>query len=122
MAGGSGWSWLVWSGLIGTPLLIGAGQVMFKVVSGRLAAVDLPALRGLLVDPYFIVAMAIYASATVSWILVLRAVPLGAAYSFTALGFLFVPILSAVLFGEALTLRYFMGALMIMGGLVVIHA
>ena len=73
-------------------------------------------------DPYFIAAMIVYAIATISWIFVLRSVPLAAAYSFTALGFLFVPFLSFLLFGEILTLRYFAGAAMIMAGLVIIHA
>ncbi len=121
MTESSSWSLSVWGGLIGTPLLISSGQVLFKLVSARMSAVDTGALRSLVIDPYFIGAMIIYAIATVSWIFVLRSVPLAAAYSFTALGFLFVPILSTVIFGEALTLRYFLGAALIMVGLTVIH-
>lgn len=117
-----GWPLLVWVGLIGTPLLISGGQVLFKLVSARMSGVNAGAFQSLLIDPLFIGAMIVYAIATVSWILVLRSVPLAAAYSFTALGFLFVPILSYVLFGEALTLRYFIGAFLIMAGLTVIHS
>jgi len=62
------------------------------------------------IDPYFIGAIIVYAIATFSWIIVLRSVPLAAAYSFTALGFLFVPILSSFILDEVLTLRYFLGA------------
>ncbi len=116
------WSILAWAGLIATPLLIGGGQVLFKLVSMRMPAIDAASLRLMVIDPYFIAAMIVYATATVSWILVLRAVPLGAAYSFTALGFLFVPILSTFLFGEVLTFRYFAGAFLIMAGLSVIHS
>ena len=116
------WPIAVWASLIGTPLLISGGQVLFKIVSGRVTAFDVPSIRQLLFDPYFIASMLVYAVATISWIYVLRSVPLGVAYSFTALGFLFVPILSMFLFGEALSLRYFLGALLIMIGLVVINA
>ena len=117
----SSWSLPVWVGLIGTPLLISGGQVLFKVVSTRMSAVDAGALRSIVLDPYFLAAMIIYAIATFSWILVLRSVPLSMAYSFMALGFLFVPILSSVLFNEMLTLRYFLGTALIMVGLTVIH-
>ncbi len=117
-----GWPLSVWVGLIGTPLLISSGQVLFKLVSARMPAVNAGAFKSVLIDPYFIGAMTVYAVATFSWILVLRSVPLAAAYSFTALGFLFVPILSFALFGEALTLRYFIGAFLIMAGLTVIHS
>jgi undecaprenyl phosphate-alpha-L-ara4N flippase subunit ArnE len=121
MAESSSWSLSIWGGLIGTPLLISSGQVLFKLVSARMPAVDAGALRSLVLDPYFISAIIVYAIATFSWIIVLRSVPLAMAYSFTALGFLFVPILSSVIFGEVLTLRYFLGAVLIMTGLTVIH-
>ncbi|HSF95748.1 MAG TPA: hypothetical protein VLA52_12045 [Thermohalobaculum sp.] len=116
------WPVSVWAGLIGTPLLISGGQVLFKFVSARIASTDIHAVRAVIIDPYFIAAMTVYAMATISWIFVLRSVPWAAAYSFTALGFLFVPFLSFLLFGEILTLRYFAGAAMIMAGLVIIHA
>jgi len=122
MTESSGWPLSVWIGLIGTPLLISSGQVLFKLVSARMSTVDAGAFRSLLIDPYFIAAMIVYAIATFSWIVVLRSVPLAAAYSFTALGFMFVPILSFLLFGEVLTLRYFIGAFLIMTGLTVIHS
>jgi drug/metabolite transporter (DMT)-like permease len=122
MAENSSWSLAVWGGLIGTPLLISSGQVLFKMVSARVSAVDAGAFRSIVVDPYFISAMIVYLIATFSWIFVLRSVPLAAAYSFTALGFLFVPILSTIIFGEMLTLRYFLGAALIMSGLTVIHS
>ena len=122
MTESSGWSLSIWGGLIGTPLLISSGQVLFKLVSARMAAVDASAIRSLVIDPYFIGAMIVYAIATLSWIIVLRSVPLGIAYSFTALGFLFVPILSFLLFNEVLTLRYFAGAFLIMAGLTVMPA
>ena len=121
MSGTSEWSISVWAGLLGTPLLISTGQVMFKLVSARTEGVNSSTFRTILVDPYFIGAMVVYAIATFTWIFVLRSVPLAAAYSFTALGFLFVPVLSFVLFGEAITARYFAGAFLVISGLTLIH-
>jgi undecaprenyl phosphate-alpha-L-ara4N flippase subunit ArnE len=122
MARNTGWPIAIWAGLIFTPLLVGGGQVLFKIVGQRMAGIDADSFRSMLFDPYFFAAMAVYALATVAWILVLRVAPLGAAYSFMALGFLFVPLASWLLFGEALTLRYVTGAVLIMAGLTVIHA
>ena len=117
-----GWPLVIWAGLVCTPLLVAGGQILFKIVGQRMAGIDAASFRTMLFDPYFGAAMGVYAIATVAWILVLRVAPLGAAYSFMALGFLFVPLASWVLFGEALTLRYLTGAVLIMAGLVVIHA
>lgn len=118
----SGWPFAIWAGLIGVPLLVAGGQVLFKIVSDRMVAADAASFRALLFDPYFITAVGVYAATSVCWILVLRVTPLGVAYSFTSLGFLFVPLISWYLFGEALTLRYFLGAFLIMTGLLVIHS
>ena len=116
------WPITVWIGLIGTPLMIAGGQVLFKLVSARLPSGGVRNLGLVLLDPYFIGAMVIYLAATVSWIYVLRSVPLGIAYSFTALGFIFVPIVSMYLFGELLTVRFLLGTIMVVAGLMVIHA
>ena len=116
------WPIAVWIGLIGTPLMIAGGQVLFKLVSARLPSGGIRNIGLVAFDPYFIGAMLVYLVATVSWIYVLRSVPLGIAYSFTALGFIFVPIVSMYLFGEPLTFRYFAGAGLITAGLMVIHA
>jgi undecaprenyl phosphate-alpha-L-ara4N flippase subunit ArnE len=118
----TGWPLSIWAGLIGIPLMIAGGQALFKLVGTRMPAADAASMWLMLFDPYFIAAMVIYAIATVGWILVLRSVPLAAAYSFSALGFLFVPFLSFLLFGEPLTGRYFAGAVLITAGLAVIHA
>lgn len=116
------WPITVWIGLIGTPLMIAGGQVLFKLVSARLPPGELRSIGLVAFDHYFIGAMLVYFVATVSWIYVLRSVPLGVAYSFTALGFIFVPIVSMYLFGELLTVRFLLGTIMVVAGLMVIHA
>ena len=100
-------------------MMIAVGQVLFKVTSERLlAAGDAPFVRAVL-DPVFIGAVALYTVATVLWIWVLKQVPLGYAYSFMAMTFVFVPVLAALFLGESFNPRYAVGTALIVVGLVV---
>lgn len=120
MSAAASWSPTIWGLLIGTPVLVSFGQVLFKVVGQRWSP-EAGLLR-LVLDPVFACSMAVYAAATLSWIVVLRTVPLGLAYTFTALGFALVPALSMLFFGEALGMRYAIGVACIVAGLLFIHA
>lgn len=110
-----------WIGLLGTPLMIAIGQVLFKLTSQSTGTLSLSSLMTLAVNPVFIAALALYGLGTVIWIYVLRSVPLTIAYSFMGLTFCFVPLLAQVFFGEPLHLRYLMGTLLIVAGLVTIN-
>lgn len=112
----------VWIGLIMTPLTVAGGQILFKMASGRMEGSGLSSFTSLILDPVFIIAVAIYASATFLWVFVLRAVPLSIAYPFMSLSFVLVPLLAALFLGEALSMRYFFGAVLIIGGLIVVNA
>ena len=116
-----GYSPAVWAGLLGTPLMIAAGQVLFKLTSGTTGEFGVRALAALLLNPLLLAALAIYGTGTIIWIFVLKAVPLTIGYSFMALTFCFVPLLASVFLGEALTLRYALGAFLIIGGMLVIN-
>ena len=111
----------VLAGLVLTPILISAGQILFKLTSARAGAVDLAGLLAILVDPYLIAAFAIYGFGTVVWVYVLKSVPLTVAYPFMALTFCLVPLLAWGLLGESLSLRYAVGAALIIAGLVVVN-
>lgn len=106
--------------LIMTPLGIAFGQILFKLSGAKLAAEDAP-LFMLVFNPVFIAAITLYATATFFWIYALKYVPLTYAYSFMALTFVFVPILAYFLLGEQFTLRYFVGASLIVAGLLVVQ-
>ncbi|MEL6507257.1 MAG: transporter [Pseudomonadota bacterium] len=108
--------------LLLTPMMIAVGQVLFKVTSQRLLTGGQGSLLSLLWQPTFILALAIYGSATLIWIFVLKTVPLGFAYSFMALTFIAVPVLATWFLGEPLTWRYALGTGMIMLGLVVANS
>lgn len=112
----------LWAGLVGTPLLIAAGQVMFKLVSARVAGADLRGLLALAADPLLIAALSIYGFGTILWIYVLKQVPLTLAYSFMGLTFVFVPLLAHLLLGEAVSWRTATGAFFIIVGLVIVNA
>lgn len=115
------YSFPVLAGLVLTPLLISAGQILFKLTSARTGAVDFAGLAALLVDPYLIAAFAIYGFGTIVWIYVLKSVPLTVAYPFMALTFCAVPLLAWWLLGEQLSLRYALGAALIIAGLLVVN-
>ncbi len=110
-----------WLGLVGTPLLIAAGQVLFKMASRDVGAFDAGGIIGLASNPHLLLALALYGSGTIVWIHVLRTVPLTVAYSFMALTFCVVPILANFFFAEPLSWKYGLGVVLIMAGLLMIN-
>lgn len=106
--------------LLATPFMIAVGQVLFKMTSEKLAASG-NGFHTIFFEPLFILALVIYGSATLLWIYVLKSVPLAYAYSFMALTFVLVPLLAALWMGETVTLKYAVGAALIITGLVVIQ-
>lgn len=99
---------------------IAAGQILFKTVASRING------RGpfeLAVDSgfmgYLIGALAIYAVATVLWILALQSLQLSRAYMFMSLSFIIVPAVSALIFHEPLTPGFLFGLALIIAGVTV---
>ncbi len=112
---------LTWIGLLGTPLLIALGQVLFKITSGTVGDLSARGLFALATNPIFLAALVLYGFGTLVWIYVLRSVPLTVAYSFMGLTFCFVPLLAQLFFGEPLTMRYAVGTALIFAGLLAIN-
>jgi len=113
---------MVWIGLILTPVAIAVGQILFKIASGRIERFDLQTILGLALDPVFMAALGLYGATTILWVFVLRSVPLSLAYSFMGITYVAVPVLSALFLGEVLTWRSYLGAMMIIGGLMVVNS
>jgi drug/metabolite transporter (DMT)-like permease len=90
------------------------GQVLFKQVAVNYNKVgnffDISVL-GLL-----LIAGSMYVASSGLWVWALRSVEISKAYPYFALGFVFVPLLGAWIFHEALTLRYGLGVLFIVIG------
>ncbi|WP_313293352.1 EamA family transporter, partial [Rhizobium rhizoryzae] len=78
-------------------------------------------LLSLALNPILIAALILYGLGTIIWIYVLKSVPLTIAYSFMGLTFCFVPVLAQIFFGEPLSLRYAVGAFLIIAGLLTIN-
>jgi drug/metabolite transporter (DMT)-like permease len=97
-------------------LVMAIGQVLFKQVALYYNAaqtwLDVKVLATLSV------AGTLYVLSTVLWIWVLRYLEVSKAYPVFALGFVLVPLAGAWLFGEHLSARYAVGALLIVVGVV----
>lgn len=100
------------------------GQVMFKQVAvGNARApgqATLSWLAGMMVDPWFVAASATYLGLSVAWVWILSFTPLSRAYPFVALAIVATPVLGHLLFGEPLSLRFFAGTALVVGGLLLI--
>jgi len=116
-----GISAVTYSLLIGTPMLVAVGQMLFKTAGERLTRSG-DAFYTLLLDPVMIAACVLYAGATLLWVQALRMVPLSFAYSFMALTFVTVPILSVFFLGETVTLKHWAGIGLIIVGLFVVQS
>lgn len=95
-------------------LVMAVGQVLFKQVAVYYNA------AGTWLDARVLatlsVAGVLYLASTGLWIWALRKVEISKAYPLFALGFILVPIAGAWVFGEQLSTRYFVGALLIVVG------
>lgn len=109
------------AGLLLTPVIISAGQVLFKLTSDRIGETNPAGLMKVVFDPLLLTAFVIYGFGTILWVYTLRAVPLTVAYPFMALTFCIVPLLALVFLGEPVSLKYALGSAMIMTGLLVIN-
>ena len=87
-----------------TPIMIAGAQILFKQASDRLVERD-GMILSVLFDPIMIIGLAVYGLATLLWMLALKNVPLSFAYSFMALSYVAVAILSIIFLNETLSLK-----------------
>lgn len=105
-------------GLLAVTLTLGAGQLLFKVAAGRIPAIGGPAdVPRMFADPVLWIAIVLYVFATVLWVALLQRVPLSYAYPFVALAFVLVPLGAYAFLGEQLSLNFFLGSALIIGGI-----
>ena len=90
------------------------GQVLFKQVAINYNKVG--SLYDISVMGILAIAGLMYVTSSGLWVWALRYVEISKAYPYFALGFVFVPLLGAWMFGEVLTLRYGLGVLLIVAG------
>lgn len=96
---------------------IAGGQILFKLSASALhksgSIFDFQTLAILAS------AFALYGITTIAWVWVLQKIDLGKAYPLMALAFILVPIGSHFVFGERFSFQYFVGVLLIVGGIVI---
>jgi drug/metabolite transporter (DMT)-like permease len=97
-------------------LIMTLGQILFKQVAINYN--KLGSLFDIQVIGFLIVAGLLYLTSSGLWVWALRYVEISKAYPYFALGFVFVPLFGAWLFGEVLTVRYGIGVLLIIAGVV----
>lgn len=107
----------LWVVLFVYPLMVGLGQIFFKLAAERINADQTVLQRAL--EPMLLAAFGLYAALAVVWLLIVRELPLSAAYPFVALSFVFTPMLAWILLGEKLNLTYLIGILFICAGVVI---
>lgn len=95
---------------------IAGGQILFKLSAASLQRAgtffDIPTLTTLFI------AFALYGITTIAWVWVLQKIDLGKAYPLMAIAFIIVPIGSHFIFEERFSAQYFLGVMLIMGGIV----
>jgi drug/metabolite transporter (DMT)-like permease len=98
------------------------GQLLFKAAAMRMPAQGSLAERLLTLahNAYFLAALAAYLALSLVWVWVLRFTPLSRAYLFVALSFALVPLAAALAFGEPLSGRFLLGAVLTVCGLVLV--
>jgi len=101
-------------------VMLAAGQLLFK--KAGLAMRGLPlrdGLLGLAQLPAFYAALVLYGVATLLWVWLLSRVTLMQAYPWVAAGVVIVPLLGAAVFGERVAASYWIGAALIVAGIVI---
>ena len=101
-------------------LALVAGQILFKIAAAQ-TTVDgdpLTLIRVLFTWP-MILALAIYAITVVLYTALLQQVPLSRAYMFSLGASTMVPILAVYLFNEPFNIRYAIGAILVLIGVII---
>ena len=92
------------------------GQILFKQVAVNYNKTE--SLFDWSVFGILVVAGILYLTSSGLWVWALRSVELSKAYPYFALGFVFVPLFSALIFGETLNLKYAVGVILIIAGVI----
>jgi drug/metabolite transporter (DMT)-like permease len=95
---------------------IAAGQILFKLSANTVKETN--SILSLAFEPWFLAAILLYGCVTLGWVWCLQEVPLSRAYLFMSLAFVLVPVMGALFFGETLTWKFFLSALLIVSGII----
>jgi drug/metabolite transporter (DMT)-like permease len=111
------------AGLLVVALLLGGGQLLFKLAADRLVVGQ---GFGRLAASFLTMPMAgallLYGVTTLLWVYLLHGLALSRAYPFIALAFAIVPLLGWLLLNEVLGAQYWIGLAGMLAGLYIVAA
>jgi drug/metabolite transporter (DMT)-like permease len=111
------------AGLLVVALLLGGGQLLFKLAADRLVVGQ---GFGRLAASFLTIPMAgallLYGVTTLLWVYLLHGLALSRAYPFIALAFAIVPLLGWLLLNEVLGAQYWIGLAVMLAGLYIVAA
>ena len=111
------------SNLVGLAIftvMLAVGQLLFKKSGLSIRGLPLgEALVNLAQLPAFYAALVLYGLATLLWVWLLSRVTLMQAYPWVAAGVVIIPLLSAAVFGERVNATYWLGAALIVAGILI---
>lgn len=120
---GNGLAALRLAGLLVVALLLGGGQLLFKLAADRLVVGQgLARLAASFVTVPMAGAVLLYGLTTVLWVYLLHGLALSRAYPFIALAFAIVPLLGWLLLDDALGAQYWIGLAIMLAGLYIVAA
>lgn len=111
--------------VLGSVLFTVYGQIIVKWQVGKAGALPaafaerIPFLLGLILNPWIMSGILAGFFALICWLAAMTKFELSYAYPFMSLAFVFVLVLSALLFHEPLTVAKIVGVLLIIAGIVV---
>jgi drug/metabolite transporter (DMT)-like permease len=103
---------------LATVALNSAAQLMLRGAALRGATPAVP--RTLVESPLFLGALVAYGLSVLTWLAVLKKVPLPSAIPFVALMYVLVPLSARLLFGDAFTWRMAGGSALVIAGVLVV--
>lgn len=108
-------------GLSVVALLLGGGQLLFKLAADRLVlGQGIGRLAASFITLPMAGAVVLYGLTTVLWVYLLHGLALSRAYPFIALAFAIVPLLGWLLLNETLAPQYWAGLAIMLAGLYVV--
>jgi len=101
-----------------TVVLNGSAQLLLRqaALTGAIPTSPLTLLR----NPWFMGGLAAYAASVLTWLVVLRKVPLSVAAPFVALVYVLVPLASRSLFDDRITSKMWLGMLLVALGVTLV--
>ena len=100
--------------------LLCSGQILFKFAARDNEITSVSDVIKLLITPYMIFAIVLYAVATILWVYILTKIPLSYAHPIQALAFPIVATFSIFIFGETVPLHRWIGIGVILLGAVIV--